>query len=87
MAATSREDIVAVRGAVERLRRELGLRGVMRGEVVRTTIGDFKTHAPWTGQSVPGRVTAPAVGQRLYIRFDLAGLVVRGLRCRRVRPS
>ena len=41
----AREGTVVARCTVERLMRRLGLRGVMRGKVVRTTISDSK--APW----------------------------------------
>ena len=42
----AREGTAAVRGTVERLMRRLGLRGVMRGKVVRTTIDDSKAPCP-----------------------------------------
>lgn len=38
----AREGVVVARCTVERLMRSMGLRGVMRGKVVRTTIGDAK---------------------------------------------
>ena len=41
-----REGTVVARCAVERLMRRLGLRGVMRGKVVRTTISDSKAPRP-----------------------------------------
>ena len=44
----NREGIAVARCTVERLMRSLGLRGVRRGKVVRTTIGDNKVHARWT---------------------------------------
>src|SRR5450830_1075503 len=37
--------------------------------------------------SVQSRATEPVVGQRLHLRFDLAGLAVRGLCHRRVCPA
>jgi transposase InsO family protein len=37
---TAREGTVVARCTVERLMRRLGIRGVMRGKVVRTTIPD-----------------------------------------------
>jgi putative transposase len=37
--------------------------------------------------AVPGRAAEPAVGLGLHLRLDLAGLAVRGLRHRRVRPA
>ena len=42
----AREGVTVARCTVERLMRKLGLRGVMRGKVVRTTIGDAKTPCP-----------------------------------------
>jgi len=41
-----REGVVVARCAVERLMRKLGLRGVMRGKVVRTTVSDGKAPCP-----------------------------------------
>lgn len=42
----ARQGVVVARCTVERLMRNLKLRGVMRGNVVRTTIAD--TEAPFT---------------------------------------
>jgi transposase InsO family protein len=42
----NREGIVIARCTVERLMRRQGLRGVMRGKVVRTTISDSKVPCP-----------------------------------------
>ncbi len=42
----AREGTQAARCTVERLMRRLGLRGVMRGKVVRTTISDHKAPCP-----------------------------------------
>jgi putative transposase len=42
----AREGTAAARCTVERLMRRLGLRGVMRGKVVRTTISDSKAPCP-----------------------------------------
>lgn len=63
----TREGVTVARCTVERLMRRLGLRGVMRGKVVRTTIGD-------------ARAPCPLDRQRFHVRLDLAGLAVRGLR-------
>ena len=41
-----REGIEVARCTVERLMRRLGLRGVIRGKVVRTTFGDTKAPCP-----------------------------------------
>ena len=42
----AREGVTVARCTVERLMRSMGLRGVMRGKVVRTTIGDAKAACP-----------------------------------------
>ncbi|WP_439332986.1 IS3 family transposase, partial [Xanthomonas citri] len=42
----AREGVVVARCTVERLMRKRGLRGVMRGKVVRTTVGDAKAPCP-----------------------------------------
>ena len=42
----AREGVVVARCTVERLMRSMGLRGVMRGKVVRTTVGDAKATCP-----------------------------------------
>lgn len=42
----AREGVVVARCTVERLMRRMGLRGVVRGKVVRTTIGDAKAPCP-----------------------------------------
>ncbi|MDP4079018.1 IS3 family transposase [Acidovorax sp. A1169] len=42
----AREGVTVARCTVERLMRKLGLRGVMRGKVVRTTVGDAKAACP-----------------------------------------
>lgn len=42
----NREGVVVARCTVERLMRRQGLRGVMRGKVVRTTVSDSKTVCP-----------------------------------------
>lgn len=42
----AREGVVVARCTVERLMRRLGLRGVIRGKVVRTTVGDAKVPCP-----------------------------------------
>jgi transposase InsO family protein len=42
----AREGVTVARCTVERLMRSMGLRGVMRGKVVRTTVGDAKAPCP-----------------------------------------
>ena len=41
-----REGVTVARCTVERLMRKMGLRGVIRGKVVRTTVGDAKAPCP-----------------------------------------
>jgi transposase InsO family protein len=85
----AREGTVVARCTVERLMRRLGLRGVRRGKVVRTTTSDAKAPCP-AGPSqpaVPRRSLESAVGLGLHVRVDLAGLAVRGVRRRRVCPA
>lgn len=43
----AREGVAVVRCTVERLMRRLGLRGVMPGKVVRTTVSDAKAPCPF----------------------------------------
>ena len=42
----AREGVTVARCTVERLMRSMGLRGVMRGKVVRTTTSDSKALCP-----------------------------------------
>ena len=42
----TREGVTVARCTVERLMRSMGLRGVMRGKVMRTTVGDAKAPCP-----------------------------------------
>lgn len=42
----NREGAAVARCTVERLMRQLGLQGVRRGKVVRTTVGDLKAPCP-----------------------------------------
>ena len=42
----AREGVLVARCTVERLMRKLGLRGVRRGKVIRTTNGDAKAPCP-----------------------------------------
>jgi transposase InsO family protein len=57
----NREGVEVARCTVERLMRRLGLRGVRRGKVVRTTISDTRRRARWTrsiGSSAPSGRTS-----------------------------
>ena len=75
-----REGVRVARCTVERLMRELGIAGVVRGKVVRTTFGDETVARPaGLGRpAVPGARTEPALGGRPDLRQDLLRL---GLRC------
>lgn len=85
----AREGVTVARCTVERLMQRLGLRGAMRGKVVRTTISDSKAPCPLdSGQpAVQGGSAQSALGVGLHLCLDLAGLAVRGLRHRRLRPA
>lgn len=84
-----REGTDVARCTVERLMRKAGLRGVMRGKVVRTTIADAKAQCPLDrGQpSVQGTAPEPAVCQRFHVRLDVAGFRLCRLRHRRLRSA
>jgi transposase InsO family protein len=71
----NREHDHVARCTVERLMRRMGLQGVQRGKTVRTTIPD--TSVP---SAIQGGTPKSAMGIGLYPCFDLARLVVRGLR-------
>ena len=83
-----REGIRAARCTVARLMRQMGLQGVVRGREVRTTVSNASAACPLDRVNrqfqAPGR-TAVAVG--LHLRRDLAGLRLRRLRHRRLRPT
>ena len=77
-----REGIEVARCTVARLMRRLGLKGVVRGKSIRTTISDAA--APWPPRSgepaVQGTAAERLVGQRLHLCGDLVGLCVCGFR-------
>ena len=84
-----REGHVVARCTVERLMRRHGLRGVIRGKVVRTTISHLPDGAVSAGQSesaVQSRQAGPTVGLGLHLCLDQARLAVRGLRYRCLCP-
>ncbi len=60
-----REDTDVARCTVERLMQSAGLRGVMHGKVVRTTVPDAKAPVPARPRqpSVQGTAAEPAVGE------------------------
>lgn len=78
---TSCEGIAVARYKVERLMRRLGLRGVRRGKVIRTTVSNV--NAPCrldSGQpTVRSRPAKPALGVGLHVRLHLAGLTIRSV--------
>jgi putative transposase len=69
----ARQGSAVARCTVERLMRRLGLRGVMRGKVVKTTISDSRAPRP-----------LDRVNRQFRAQAELA---VRGLRDRCVRPT
>ena len=77
----NREGIAVARCTVERLMRRLGLRGVIRGKVVRTTISDRKAACPLDRVNRQFRADRP---NQLWVSdlrrcLDLAGLALRGI--------
>ena len=66
----NREGVAIARCTVERLMKRLGLQGVRRGKVVRTTISDMKASCPldrvdprWPPQTAPLMATQTAPGR------------------------
>ena len=84
----AREGTAAARCAVERLMRRLGLQGVRRGKVVRTTISDNKAPCPLDRVNRQFRAERPNQlwVSDLRLPLDLAGLALCGLRHRCLRP-
>ena len=83
------EGTAAARCTVKRLMRRLGLRGVMRGKVVRTTISDSKAPCPLDKVNRQFRAERPNQlwVSDLRLRLDLTRLAVRGLCRRRFRQA
>ena len=79
-----RERINIARCTVQRLMRRLGLQGVRRGQIIRTTVPDGKIVCPLDKVNRQFHASRPNElwGLRLYLRFNVAGLAVRGLRDR-----
>lgn len=77
------------RCTVERLMREMGLQGAVRGKVKRTTISDPKTPKPLDLVDRNFRPLAPgrALGCGLHLLLDMVGLVLHRVRHRRLRPA
>lgn len=84
-----REGTAAARCTVERLRRRLWLRGVMRGKVVKTTISDATMPAGSGQPAVLRAAPESTVGQRFHVRVTchVAGLANVAFVNRCVRPS
>ena len=84
-----REGVAVARCTVERLMRRQGLRGVMRGKVVRTTISDAK--APCPLDRVNRQLRAERHNQLWVSDFTYVsswqGWLQRGLRHRRLCPT
>ena len=78
-----REGIAVARCTVARLMRQRGLKGVVRGKRIKTTVSDASAGEP----AVQGAAAERLVGQRLYLCRDLVGLRLCGLRDRRLRPQ
>ena len=78
----NRGGVAVARCTVERLMRGLGLRGVRRGKVVRTTIGDVNVRCPLDRVNRQFKADRPqsTLGVGLHVRLDLARLAIRGLR-------
>jgi transposase InsO family protein len=79
-----REGADVARCTVERLMRKAGLRGVMRGKVVRTTVADAKAQCPLDRVNRQFRAQRP---NQLWVSdftYDLAGFCLCRLRHRRV---
>ena len=69
--------------------RAMGLRGAVRGKTVKTDGPEPGCTVPAGPReaAVPRARTRPAVGQRLHLRGDVAGLRLRRLRHRRLRAE
>ena len=80
----NRENIPVARCTVERLMADLGLRGVIRGKPIRTTVQDKAAPCPLDHVNRVFHAPAPALG--LHLCQHLVGLRLRGFRHRRLRP-
>jgi transposase InsO family protein len=70
-----REGIAVARCTVARLMRQMGLKGVVRGKNIRTTVSDAGMPCPRPGQpAVQGAAAERFVGQRLHVCGDLVRL-------------
>lgn len=91
-----REGEAAARCTVARLMASMGLRGIVRGKAMKTTIPDtsvpcprdigvFRRKSAFGEPQIPSASTKYAVGQRLHICLNMAGLRLRRLRDRHLR--
>ena len=83
----NREGVMVARCTVERLMSAQGLQGVRRGKRLRTSIADDAASRPMDRVNRQFRAERP---NQLWVSdftYDLAGLAVRGLRHRRLRPA
>lgn len=85
----SSDALPITRCTVERLMREMGLQGAVRGKVKRTTISDPKTPKPLDlgGSELPAPGTRPTLGCGLHLLLNVVGLVLHRVRHRRLRPT
>jgi putative transposase len=94
-----REGYTLARCTVERLMQQIGIRGAVRGKVVKTTIPDTSAPCPRDKVNRVFRAPAPNLlwgcplwrhwfklnGRRLYLRVDMAGLCLCSLCYRHIR--
>jgi len=81
-----REGSDVARCTIERLMREMGLWGVIRGRTKRTTIPADRESRPLDlvqrHLAFPGRAAEPALGRRLHLCRNLVGIRLHRLRHR-----
>ena len=84
----NREGIDVGRDEVARLMRQLGLVGTRRGKTCRTTTADTASTPTGRPRRSPlrRRGAQPAVGGRSHLRVDQSGVLLRGVRHRRLLP-
>jgi hypothetical protein len=84
----NREGIAIARCRTERLMRQMGLAGRVRGRKIRTTVPDPTAPRPadLVERQFKRRRPQPAVGRRSHLRRHLVGLRLHRLRHRRVQP-
>jgi putative transposase len=91
-----REGFTLARCTVDRLMKQLGIRGAVRGKVVKTTVPDtsvpcprdigvFRRKSAFGKPSVPSTCAEHAVGQRLHLCVHVARLYLCGICHRHIR--